>query len=79
MRIIIGIMLLHSIHRIQPLDISMFGPLSIAYTNQLNQLQHSSLGLVSMTKRLFYLLFRDLWKEAFITDRIQHTFEKAGI
>src|SRR5450432_4559589 len=57
----------------------MFGPLSIAYTNQLNQLQHSSLGLVSMTKRLFYLLFRDSWKEAFTVDRIQHAFEKASI
>src|SRR5450432_1619573 len=79
MRIIIGIMPPHSTHRIQPLDIGMFGPLSIAYTNQLNQLQHSSLGLVSMTKRLFYPLFRDSWKEAFTTDRIQHAFEKAGI
>jgi len=32
-----------------------------------------------MTKRLFYPLFRDSWKEAFITDRIQHVFKKAGI
>src|SRR5450432_1869350 len=36
--IIIGIMPPYSIHRIQPLNISMFGPLSIVYTNQLNQL-----------------------------------------
>src|SRR5450432_2841459 len=32
-----------------------------------------------MTKRLFYLLFRDSWKEAFTTDRIQYTFKKASI
>src|SRR5450432_2462636 len=32
-----------------------------------------------MTKRLFYLLFRDSWKEAFIADRIQYAFEKASI
>jgi hypothetical protein len=57
----------------------MFRPLSIVYTNQLNQLQHSSLGLVSMTKRLFYPLFRDTWKEAFTGVRIQHTFKKVGI
>src|SRR5450432_1123423 len=57
----------------------MFGPLSITYTNQLNQLQHSSLGLVSMTKRLFYLLFHDSWKEAFTAERICHAFKKAGI
>src|SRR5450432_3228275 len=79
MRIIIRIMPPHSTHRVQPLDIGMFGPLSIAYTKQLNQLQHSSLGLVSMTKRFFYPLFRDSWKEAFTADRIQHAFEKAGI
>src|SRR5450755_3337408 len=79
MRIIIGIMPPHSTHRIQPLDIGMFRPLSIAYTNQLNQLQHSSLGLVSMTKRLFYPLFRNLWKEPFTADRIRHACKKAGI
>jgi len=32
-----------------------------------------------MTKRSFYPLFRDSWKEAFTKDRIQHAFEKAGI
>src|SRR5450432_4776458 len=32
-----------------------------------------------MTKRLFYPLFRDSWKEAFTTDQICHAFEKAGI
>src|SRR5450432_4492623 len=32
-----------------------------------------------MTKRLFYPLFRDSWKEAFTTDRIQHAFKKARI
>jgi DDE superfamily endonuclease len=57
--IIIGILPPHSTHRLQPLNIGMFRPLSIVYTNQLNQLQHSSLSLVSITKRLFYLLFRD--------------------
>src|SRR5450432_1305833 len=70
---------LYSTHRLQPLNISMFGPLSIAYINQLNRLQHASLGLVSMTKRSFYPLFRDSWKEAFTVNRIQHTFEKASI
>jgi hypothetical protein len=70
---------LYSIHRLQPLDVGMFRPLSIVYTNQLNQLQHSSLGLVSITKRLFYPLFRDVWKEAFIGVRIRYGFEKVGI
>src|SRR5450432_2638118 len=57
LRIIIGIMPTHSTHRLQPLDVSIFRPLSIAYSKHLNQLQHNSLGLVSITKRLFYPLF----------------------
>ena len=32
-----------------------------------------------MTKRLFYLLFRAAQQEAFIEERIQHTFKKASI
>src|SRR5450755_4127492 len=32
-----------------------------------------------MSKRLFYLLFRDAFEEAFEKSRIEHTFEKAGI
>jgi hypothetical protein len=42
-------------------------------------LQHKSLALVSMTKRLFYLLFRDAFKEAFTKQQIERAFEKAGI
>src|SRR5450432_1396398 len=69
----------HSTHRLQPLDIGVFGPLSTAYSNQLNSLQHKSLGLVSMTKRLFYPLFREAFKEAFSKEHIERSFEKAGI
>src|SRR5450432_394276 len=32
-----------------------------------------------MTKRLFYPLFRDAWKEAFTLERIEHAFDKTGI
>jgi prepilin-type processing-associated H-X9-DG protein len=57
-RIIVHIMPAHSTHRLQPLDVGLFSPLSTAYSNQLNSLMHKSLGMVSMTKRLFYPLFR---------------------
>jgi DDE superfamily endonuclease len=79
LRIIIAILPLHSTHRLQPLNVGLFGPLSIAYSHQLNQLQHSSLGLVSMTKRLFYPLFREAYQEAFTLEHIQHAFAKTGI
>src|SRR5450432_290670 len=59
LRILVHRMPSHSKHRLQPLDVGVFGPLSTAYSNQLNSLQHKSLDLVSMTKRLFYPLFRE--------------------
>jgi hypothetical protein len=79
LRILVLILPSHSTHRLQPLDVGVFSALSTAYTNQLNSLQHQSVGLVSMTKRLFYPLFRDAFKAAFTTDRIKHAFEKPGI
>jgi hypothetical protein len=69
----------HSTHRLQPLDVGLFGPLSTAYSKQVNNLMHKSLGLVSMTKRLFYPLFRDAWIEAFTEKNILRAFEKTGI
>ena len=78
-RILILILPPHSTHRLQPLDVGVFGPLLIAYSNQLNSLQHKSLGLVSMTKRLFYPLFREAFKEAFSKEHIERSFEKTGI
>ena len=56
-RIIVHIMPPHSTHKLQPLDVGLFGPLSTAYSKQIDKLMHESLGMVSMTKRFFYSLF----------------------
>jgi hypothetical protein len=69
----------HTTHRLQPLGINMFGPLSIAYSKALERLMQQGFGLVSMTKRLFWPLFHKAWTEAFTVERIFHTFEKPGI
>jgi hypothetical protein len=66
LRILVLVLPSHITHRLQPLDVGIFSALSTAYTNQLNTLQYKSLGLVSITKRLFYSLFREPFKEAFI-------------
>jgi hypothetical protein len=64
---------------LQPLDVGVFGPLSTAYSNELNKLLYDSLGLVSMTKRLFYPLFKAAYEASFTQKNIEHAFEKAGI
>ena len=52
-RIILLVLPPHSTHRLQPLDVSLFSPLSTFYTQELNLRLSQSLGLVSMTKRDF--------------------------
>jgi len=40
---------------------------------------HKGLGMVSMTKRLFYPLFRKAFRTAFTKKNILSTFEKPSI
>ena len=77
--IIIHILPSHTTHRLQPLDVGLFSPLSTAYSKQLSNLMHKSLGMVSMTKRFFYPLFRDAYRASFTKKNILHAFEKPGI
>lgn len=78
-RIIVMILPPHSTHRLQPLDVGLFGPLSTAYSHQLNTLIHNSMGLVSMTKRLFWPLFWQAWTEAFTPKNVTSAFKTTGI
>ena len=50
LRIILAILPPHFTHQLQPLDVSLFRPLATYYTNGLNDLLLSSLGLVSISK-----------------------------
>ena len=78
-----GIILLilppHTTHRLQPLDVGLFQPLSTYYSTELNQLMHDSGGAVSMSKRFFWPLFKRAWDKAFTEENIQSAFWKAGI
>jgi hypothetical protein len=79
LRIIVHIMPPHSTHRLQPLDVGLFSPLANAYNPELNNFMHSSLGMVDMTKRLFYPMFNKAWITAFTEKNVLHSFEKPGI
>ena len=47
----------HSTHRLQPLDVVMFKPLSSAYSSELTNHLHRSQGLIPVTKGDFFPLF----------------------
>ena len=47
----------HSTHRLQPLDVSLFAPLSSFYSTTANSLLTDSLGLINLSKRAFWSLF----------------------
>jgi hypothetical protein len=72
-------MLLHSTYKLQPLDVGLFGLLSTAYLKQINNLMHQSLGLVFMSKRFFYQVFKEAWAKSFTKEHIQNAFKKTGI
>jgi hypothetical protein len=38
-----------------------------------------SRGLVSMLKRMFFLMFKRAWDKSFTVANIQHAFQKPGI
>jgi hypothetical protein len=77
--IIILILPPYTTHRLQPLDVGMFQPLSTAYSLELETLMSESGGMVSISKKLFYLIFKRAWDISFTETAIQHAFEKPGI
>lgn len=78
-----GIILLilppHTTYRLQPLDVGLFQPLFTYYSVELNQVMHNSGGMVFMSKRFFWPLFKRAWDKAFTEKNIQGAFRKAGI
>ena len=77
-RIILIILPPHSTHRLQPLDVGLFSPLSTKYTNELNKLMFNSLGLIDMSKRVFWKLFWPAWQQAFTPANIASAWKTTG-
>src|ERR1700730_537660 len=78
-RILILILLLHTMHQLQPLDVGLFQLLSTAYSAELDYLTTQSSGLVSMKKRMFWSIFKPAWKASFTPKNIISSFAKSGI
>jgi hypothetical protein len=75
-RIVLAVLPPHSTHRLQPLDVGLFSPLATYYSQQIDRLLVESQGLVRLTKRDFWLLFYEAWRQAFTMKNIQSAWEK---
>lgn len=79
LRILVLILPPHTTQRLQPLDVSLFSPLSHAYTRYLDSYTHAGQGWVSMTKRMFWPIFKNAWRDSFTPRNILSGFAKTGI
>jgi hypothetical protein len=78
-RILLAIMLPHSTHTLQLLDVVMFKPLSTAYSSALTTHLHKSQGLVPIKKGDFFPLFWEAWVASFRKQLVEKYFSATGI
>jgi hypothetical protein len=69
----------HSTHSLQPLDIGIFGPLSTAYSKNLEDFLHKLMGLSYITKQDFFHLFWPAWEQALSSKNILSSWRTVGI
>ena len=69
----------HSTHRLQPLDVSIFGPLAQYYSEEGDLWLYKCIGLRSFTKRNFFAVFWPAFLKAFSIKNILSAFKKAGL
>jgi DDE superfamily endonuclease len=79
LKILLMVLPPHSTHRLQPLDVGLFQPLSIAYSQHLNDSIYGSLSWCRMTKQSFWVVFKAAWEDSFTEKNILRAFETTGI
>ena len=77
--VLLAIYPLHSTHRLQPLDVSLFAPLATFYTQQLETFIHQSQGLSGLGKRDFFDLFWPAYINTFTAANIASGWLKTGL
>lgn len=78
-QIMVGIYPPHSTHRLQPLDVALFGPLASCYSTALNNYLHKSMAIQGVTKRAFFNLFWTAWTRAITEKNILSGFAQTGV
>jgi hypothetical protein len=79
LKILLLILPPYSIHRLQPLDIGCFLPLSTCYSTEINRLLDTSKGISSLTKRTFWSVFKPAWDKSISESNILSAWKKTGI
>jgi hypothetical protein len=79
LKILLLILPPHSMHRLQSCDVGTFLPLSTCYSTELDAVIEKSGGLVSMTKRMFWPIFKRAWDKSLTEANISSAFAKTGI
>jgi hypothetical protein len=69
----------HTTHRLQPLDVSLFSPLSTYYSQELDRWLQATEGLTTMSKIKFYSLFKEAFTKAFTEANIASGWRKTGL
>ncbi|KAF4460982.1 DDE superfamily endonuclease CENP-B [Fusarium albosuccineum] len=78
-RIIVAVFPPHFTHRLQPLDISLFGPLSTSYINRLIQWTSKTQAPAGLSKREFWALFWSALEASFTPENIASGRRRTGL
>ena len=78
-KILVAVYPPHSTHRLQPLNVSLYSPLSSYYSQELDNWTFKTGGLFSITKRAFFGLFWPAFQKAFTEDNILSEWRKIGL
>jgi hypothetical protein len=69
----------HATHKLQPLDVVLYEPLSGAYSQELTAYLHNSQGLLTVKGGDFFPLFWAAWTSSFTTANILSSFKNTGV
>jgi DDE superfamily endonuclease len=78
-KILIAVYPPHSTHRLQPLDVSLFGPLSTYYSQNLDQWILKTQGTVGINQSHFLSLFWPAFERAFTKKNIKNSWARTGL
>jgi hypothetical protein len=79
LKILVLILPPHSTHKLQSLDCGNFLPLATYYSQEITAILTNSEGETSMTKRMFFGIFKPAFVKAFSEENIRSVWLKTGL